>query len=118
MKKQNGFIATSLLYSFFLGFITLFIAMITIYLQNRVYLNKLEDSSKNNIYIREMKKIVDLKDSSNYPLKVYIDSNLLEYSQYSDNIFKNDDGSECNFAKCENIYYDGTNYVLEGCSSC
>ena len=50
MKKQNGFIATSLLYTFFLAFVTLFIGVVTIHLQNRVYLNKLEDSSKNAIY--------------------------------------------------------------------
>lgn len=56
MNRKTGFIATSLLYSFFLVFVTLFIGVITVYLQNRVYLNKFEDSSKKGMYFKEMER--------------------------------------------------------------
>lgn len=112
MKKQNGFIATSLLYTFFLAFITLFIGMITIYLQNRVYLTKFEDSSKNSIYIREMKDLI----STNGDTTIYINNNARSFRQVpTDNIFITTSGIECNLAKCEIIYYNGSNYKAEGC---
>lgn len=111
MKKQNGFIATSLLYTFFLAFITLFIGMITIYLQNRVYLNKLEDSSKNAIYIREIRE--KLKTVS---LSISINGTSSTFSQTSeDNIFTNTSGTKYNFARCELIYYENNQYYIEGC---
>ena len=46
MKKKNGFIATSLIYSFFLVFITLFLTIIADYLQNKVLLNTIENDIK------------------------------------------------------------------------
>ena len=49
MKKKNGFIATSLIYSFFLVFITLFLTIIADYLQNKVLLNTIESDIKENI---------------------------------------------------------------------
>lgn len=58
MKKKNGFIATSILYSFFLVFITLFVGLIGNYFQNKVLLTNLNDASKNII-----KKINNLKTS-------------------------------------------------------
>lgn len=111
MKKQNGFIATSLLYSFFLAFVTLFIGMITIYLQNRVYLNKLEDSSKNSIYIREMPK------ASNF--NVYFDGNATSkpcsFVTNTESDFSCG-GTTYTFAKCETIHREGSYYYVEGCS--
>lgn len=112
MKKQNGFIATSLLYTFFLAFIGLFVGMITIYLQNRVYLIKLEDSSKNSIYIREIK--------DNLPLTVNIkyDNNTTKNPTLtinSENIFKDSSSNEYNLARCELIYKEGSTYYIEGC---
>ena len=55
--KKNGFIATSLIYSFFLIFITLFLGIIADYLQNRVLLNKTESSIKLNL-----NKKISIKD--------------------------------------------------------
>lgn len=49
MKEKNGFIATSLIYSFFLVFITLFLAIIADYLQDKVLLNTIESEIKTNI---------------------------------------------------------------------
>lgn len=49
MKKKNGFIATSLIYSFFLVFITLFLTIIADYLQNKVLLNTIEGDIKQEI---------------------------------------------------------------------
>lgn len=47
--KKNGFIATSLIYSFFLIFITLFLTIIADYLQNKVLLNTIEKGIKDEI---------------------------------------------------------------------
>ena len=118
--KKNGFIATSLLYTFFLAFIALFTGMIAIYLQNRVYLIKLEDSSKNAIYIREIKNKIDKKKIDNtIILNVSIKDNegnedtpLLD--SYTDNIF-NYGTTKYNLTKCELIYYENNTYYLEGC---
>lgn len=49
MMKKNGFIATSLIYSFFLIFITLFLTIIADYLQNKVLLNTIEKGIKDEI---------------------------------------------------------------------
>ncbi len=62
MKKKNGFIATSLIYSFFLVFITLFFTIIADYLQNKVYLNRLEEELKETI--NNSKYITDFIDGS------------------------------------------------------
>lgn len=117
MKKQNGFIATSLLYTFFLAFVTLFIGVVTLHLQNRVYLNKLEDSSKNAIYLRQMKERKEELTPMGATVKVQIDienvtylaeineitNNLVDISYIESGITKT---KQCNFAKCETIYYD------------
>lgn len=47
--KKNGFIATSLIYSFFLIFITLFLSVIADYLQNKVLLDTIEKGIKDDI---------------------------------------------------------------------
>ena len=92
--KKNGFIATSLLYTFFLAFVGIFAGMIAIYLQNRVYLIKLEDSSKNTLYIREMQNKIDEKKLDNtiilnFSIK-YINGNIVTptLDSYIDKIFK------------------------------
>lgn len=59
MKKKNGFIATSLIYSFFLVFITLFLTIIADYLQNKVLLNTIESDIKEEI--NRTKSIGDFK---------------------------------------------------------
>ena len=113
MDRQKGFIATSLLYSFFLVFVTLFIGMVTIYLQNRVYLTKFEDSSKNAIYIREMKEIV--KKGSTLYIE-FNDDPSKSCKSYENNIF-NCGEQEMNLANCETIYNYNKNYFhVEGCS--
>ena len=117
MKKQNGFIATSLLYTFFLAFIGLFMGMIAIYLQNRVYLIKLEDSSKNTIYIQEIQNKINQTGNVATNIK-YIngttkDSVILK--NYNENIFEDESSNEYNLAKCETIYYENDTYYIEGC---
>ena len=47
--NNKGFIATSLIYSFFLIFITLFLTIIADYLQNKVLLNTIEKGIKEDI---------------------------------------------------------------------
>lgn len=59
MTKKNGFIATSLIYSFFLIFITLFLTIIADYLQNKVLLNTIESDIKEEI--TNSRTIVDFK---------------------------------------------------------
>lgn len=49
MNNKKGFIATSLIYSFFLIFITLFLTIIADYLQNKVLLNTIENGIKEEI---------------------------------------------------------------------
>ena len=47
--NNKGFIATSLIYSFFLIFVTLFLTIIADYLQNKVLLNTIEKGIKDDI---------------------------------------------------------------------
>ena len=47
--NKNGFIATSLIYSFFLIFVTLFLTIIADYLQDKVLLNTIEKGIKDEI---------------------------------------------------------------------
>lgn len=59
--KKNGFIATSILYSFFLVFITLFVVLIMNYLHNQVLIQKLDEASWNMLMGINNTKISDLK---------------------------------------------------------
>ncbi|MCX4365129.1 MAG: hypothetical protein OSJ70_05090 [Bacilli bacterium] len=59
--KKNGFIATSILYSFFLIFITLFVALITNYLHNQVLISALDEASWDILMGINNTKISDLK---------------------------------------------------------
>ena len=49
MKKKNGFISTSIIYSFFLVFVTLFLALILNYMHNQILLSKINESARNDI---------------------------------------------------------------------
>lgn len=49
MKKKNGFISTSIIYSFFLIFVTLFLGLILNYTHNRLLINRLNESALNDI---------------------------------------------------------------------
>ncbi|MDE5629963.1 MAG: hypothetical protein K2G03_07205 [Bacilli bacterium] len=59
--KKNGFIATSILYSFFLIFITLFVALITNYLHNQVLISALDEASWDILMGINNTKISDLQ---------------------------------------------------------
>ena len=59
--KKNGFIATSVLYSIFLVFLTLFLALILTYLHNQILLKKIDDEAWNNLIKINNTKITDLK---------------------------------------------------------
>lgn len=57
MKNKKGFIATSLIYSFFLVFVTLFLGIIASYLQDKIYLSTIEKSAKDGL-----NKSIGIKD--------------------------------------------------------
>lgn len=59
--KKNGFIATSILYSFFLVFITLFVALITNYLHNQVLLSAIDEQAWETLYSINNTKFSDLE---------------------------------------------------------
>lgn len=59
--KKNGFIATSILYSIFLVFLTLFLALILTYLHNQILLQKIDEKAWENLMKINNTKISDLK---------------------------------------------------------
>ena len=59
--KRDGFIASSILYSFFLVFITLFIALIINYIHNQVLINTLDEASWEMLLGINNTKISDLE---------------------------------------------------------
>lgn len=58
--KKNGFIATSILYSFFLVFITLFVALVANYLHNRILLSQIDEAARETLYSINNLKLTDL----------------------------------------------------------
>lgn len=58
--RKNGFIASSILYSFFLVFVTLFIALVLNYLHNRVLLTTIDEASRKMLQQINNTKISDL----------------------------------------------------------
>lgn len=58
--KKNGFIATSVLYSFFLVFVSLFVALVTAYLHNRILLSKMNESAWETLVGINNTKLSDL----------------------------------------------------------
>lgn len=59
--KENGFIATSILYTFFLVFLTLFVALIANYLHNRILLARIDETSREILYDINNTKLSDLE---------------------------------------------------------
>lgn len=59
--KRNGFIATSILYSFFLIFITLFVALIMNYLHNQVLVKRIDSDAWNFLQEVNNLKVSDLE---------------------------------------------------------
>lgn len=59
--KKNGFIATSILYTFFLVFLTLFVGLIANYMHNRVLLGRIEETSREVLAKINNTKLNDLK---------------------------------------------------------
>lgn len=59
--KKDGFIATSVLYSFFLIFITLFVALIMNYLHNQVLIKKIDSEAWNFLQEVNNLKVTDLE---------------------------------------------------------
>ena len=112
--NKNGFIATSVLYAFFLAFVTLFIGLVTIYIQNRIYLTKFEDSSKNNIYIREMKNKMN---DGIAPIQISIDSEANKnVESLEGSIIKTNDEKSCNLARCDSVYLvNEMQFEAKGC---
>lgn len=49
MKKRKGFIATSLIYSFFLVFIAILVSIMANYTSTRVQLNRLKQDAKEEL---------------------------------------------------------------------
>ena len=102
--KKNGFIATSLIYSFFLIFITLFLTIIADYLQDKVLLNTIEKGIKDDLNSTmgindfEVGDVVNFDnnptDTTHYPdwviAKVdYRNKNIILYSIGTEGTFPN-----------------------------
>lgn len=73
--KKNGFIATSILYTFFLVFLTLFVALIANYLHNRVLLSKIDETSREILAGINNTRLSDLEVGEH--IKFKSDDNLL-----------------------------------------
>lgn len=67
--KKNGFIATSILYTFFLVFITLFVALITNYIHNQVLLAAIDEASIEQLNKIDNTKLSDLKIGDRVKIK-------------------------------------------------
>lgn len=75
--KQNGFIATSLIYSFFLVFVTLFLTIIADYLQNKVLLTEIEKGIKDNINYSMGIRDFEVGDMIMFNFEYKINNNLI-----------------------------------------
>lgn len=75
MRRKNGFIATSILYTFFLVFLTLFVALIANYLHNRILLAKIDETSREKLSGINNTKVSDLTIGAH--IKFKSDNNLL-----------------------------------------
>ena len=62
--RKNGFIATSLLYAFFLVFVSLFLVLLLSYLHNRVLIGKINDNARENLSGINNTKISDMQVGS------------------------------------------------------
>lgn len=59
--KKNGFIATSILYSFFLVFISLFVALILTYIHNQLLVDKINEKAESTLANINNTKLCDIK---------------------------------------------------------
>lgn len=62
--RKNGFIATSVLYAFFLVFISLFVVLLLAYLHNRLLISKINDNARNNLMSINNIRLNDMKIGS------------------------------------------------------
>ncbi len=60
MKDKNGFIATSVLYAFLIAFLTLFLAFMANYIQNKQLINRIEEMAREDLEKYGNTKISDL----------------------------------------------------------
>jgi hypothetical protein len=75
--RENGFIATSILYSFFLLFVTLFIGLITAYLHNRILLSNINEEAWDTLVGINNTKLSDLEIGDYIKFDTSSDSNVL-----------------------------------------
>jgi hypothetical protein len=52
MKNKNGFIATSIIFSFFIVFLLIITINLTAYAQNRILMNQIKKDIKNEITLK------------------------------------------------------------------
>ena len=100
--NNKGFIATSVLYSFFIIFLTLFLGIIADYLQDKVLLNSIEKNIKDEIN----SFYTDFKNSD--IIIVYEDNMPIEYSfsnYEADTLYLLDEDSNLIEIELDKIYY-------------
>ncbi len=61
MRDKNGFIATSVLYAFLIAFLTLFLAFMASYIQNKQLVNRIEEMAREELEKYGNTRISDLK---------------------------------------------------------
>jgi hypothetical protein len=61
MREKNGFIATSILYSFFLVFITLFVTLIANYMHNQILVKTMNDEVKKDLSDVDSKNLYNMR---------------------------------------------------------
>ncbi len=103
MKKKNGFIATSLIYSFFLVFITLFLGIIASYLQDKVLLNSIEKSTK-----KDLNTSISIKDLEVGDVFTLSDSSLNDFFNIKSWIVASINGYNLTLYSYDLIYEDGS----------
>lgn len=107
MNKENGFIATSLIYSFFLAFIAVLTSLLVSYIANKTILDRFNEDT------------IDSLNNPTYTLSVYavnanIDSGMAFTNLISESTFESLDYwnvSDDNFSKITN--YDGTQFAIK-----
>ena len=70
MKKNKGFIATSLIYSFFLVFIAVMAALLRIYLSNKTILERFNSDATQELNTSVYKVDIISKGSENFSIQI------------------------------------------------
>lgn len=126
--KKNGFIATSILYSFFLVFLTLFLALVTNYLHNQNLIRQVNDEGKdklshiNNFHLSDLKpgdyiyfKTRSL-DESDFAGTLGVDtSNLQNVNFLNDNVpwvYAYDDNNNYVFISSARVINENKNVIM------